>query len=204
MATSRNQASKTGPTRQVPGIALVHAASPSSRALRRYILAMGNLRRRPYHVPIVSIRANPNSSVGHLARLLLVPPKVLPPRTHIWGLAGARNSRYRHRGRFFLLAAVSLAERTLLPLTAPDLSVSAGDNRSPWTQRSSSLVQTFWSPTFVFAAAYPFSHQSLCLGTATPRRNRLELVETTAPVPSRATPPVFSLSETALPGRVAR
>lgn len=113
---------------------------------------MGNLRRRPSDVPIVSIRANPNN----LARLLLAPPKVLPPAPLHLGLAGARNSRYRRRGRFFLLVVASLAERTLLPLTAPDLSVSAGDTASPLTQRSSSLVQAVWSPTFVFAAACPF------------------------------------------------
>lgn len=88
---------------------------------------MGNLRRRPSDVPIVSIRANPNN----LARLLLAPPKVLPPAPLHLGLAGARNSRYRRRGRFFLLVVASLAERTLLPLTAPDLSVSAGDTASP-------------------------------------------------------------------------
>lgn len=32
---------------------------------------------------------NPNSTMGHLARLLLVPPKVLPPAPLHLGLAGA-------------------------------------------------------------------------------------------------------------------
>lgn len=84
VATSRNQASKTGPTRQVPGFAYVHASPPCNTALSRYPLAAGNLRRRPYDVPIVSIRANPNSAMGHLARLLLAPPKV-PPRALTFG-----------------------------------------------------------------------------------------------------------------------